>query len=333
MDAREGGRAASKVRSRNGGGASGMRSGRCLCLTLRASVATHSARRGGAAIADHAARRAALANRPARDPSRPSAFLAVRQRKRARVARRGERNGRMSRPSRRGRSPRPSERPARVTATPLSRRETAARAPAGSEERRSERGKARVGGRRRDATVTESGRAPRTVRSGERRQGREAQGRAMGRRARRALGDRPPVDAASRRRSGRIVRGTEAEPVAPSLRRPGARFLAALALERRLPEADACRAAVDALTATSVRQPGFASQTRGRRQGARCAHARSKARRCGRGRQVSAFFACERKRAKQPPQPTESCGTKQGSTRRRQRRRELTAKTQQRRKK
>ncbi|KAH8612281.1 hypothetical protein ERJ75_000905800 [Trypanosoma vivax] len=94
-----------------------------------------------------------------------------------------------------------------------------------------------------------------------------------------------------------------------------------------------CRAAVDALTATSVRQPGFASQPRGRRQGARCAHARSKARRCGRGRQVSAFFACERKRAKQPPQPTESCGTKQGSTRRRQRRRELTAKTQRRRKK
>ncbi|KAH8610680.1 hypothetical protein ERJ75_001077300 [Trypanosoma vivax] len=158
MDAREGGRAASKVRSRNGGGASGMRSGRCLCLTVRASVATHSARRGGGAIADHAARRAALANRPARDPSRPSAFLAVRQRKRQRVARRGERNGRMSRPSRRGRSPRPSERPARVTATPLSRRETAARAPAGSEERRSERGKARVGGRRRDATVTDAGR-------------------------------------------------------------------------------------------------------------------------------------------------------------------------------
>ncbi|CCD18419.1 hypothetical protein, conserved in T. vivax [Trypanosoma vivax Y486] len=94
-----------------------------------------------------------------------------------------------------------------------------------------------------------------------------------------------------------------------------------------------CRAAVDALTATSVRQPGFASQPRGRRQGERCAHARSKARRCGRGRQVSAFFACERKRAKQPPQPTESCGTNQGSTRRRQRRRELTAKTQQSRKK
>ncbi|KAH8608202.1 hypothetical protein ERJ75_001376100 [Trypanosoma vivax] len=159
MDAREGGRAASKVRSRNGGGASGMRSGRCLCLTLRASVATHSASRGGAAIADHAARRAALANRLARDPFWPSAFLAVRQR-RARVARRGERNGRMSRPSRRGRSPRPSERPARVTATPLARREAAARAPAGSEERRSERGKARIGGRRRrrDATVAESGR-------------------------------------------------------------------------------------------------------------------------------------------------------------------------------
>ncbi|CCD18337.1 hypothetical protein ERJ75_000905100 [Trypanosoma vivax] len=231
MDAREGGRYASKVRSRNGGGASGMRSGRCLCLTLRASVATHSARRGGAAIADHAARRAALANRPARDPSRPSAFLAVRQRKRARVARRGERNGRMSRPSRRGKSPRPSERPARVTATPLSRRETAARAPAGSEERRSERGKARVGGRRRDATVAESGRG--ASNGPQRRAETGTRGAGPGHGPTRAQGAGRPTPC--RRRLEAQV-GTQRPRYGsgglwrPSLRRPGARFLAALAV-------------------------------------------------------------------------------------------------------
>ncbi|KAH8610679.1 hypothetical protein ERJ75_001076900 [Trypanosoma vivax] len=157
---------------------------------------------------------------------------------------------------------RPSERPARVTATPLSRRETAARAPAGSEERRSERGKDASAGAGATRQSPMRGESSRTLRSGERRQGREAQGRAMGRRARRALGARPPVDAASRRRSGRSVRGTERRPVAtfppPAGRAvPGGPGLWSVGCRRRMP----CRAAVDALTATSVRQPGFASQT------------------------------------------------------------------------
>ncbi|KAH8610674.1 hypothetical protein ERJ75_001077400 [Trypanosoma vivax] len=179
--------------------------------------------------------------KPAR--ARPVAaerFLAVRQRKRARVARRGERNGRMSRPSRRGRSPRPSERPARVTATPLSRRETAARAPAGSEERRSERGKARVGGRRRDATVTESGRV---VSNGpQRRAETGTRGAGPGHGPTRAQGAGRPTPCRRRLEAqvGTQVRGTEAEASVdlPSAGRARGSWRP-WPLERRLPEADA----------------------------------------------------------------------------------------------